>query len=52
MSLRSASLDLYYKNFVYQTLTQLNRNTPRYNYCFNPVYLDGNEDPKKIHADS
>jgi len=51
MSLRSASWGLYYSNYVYQTLLQLNRNTPKYLYYATPLYIDGVK-PDDVKNDS
>ena len=40
-TLRSVSMGLYYTNYIYQNLIQLNRNTPKYNYYATPLYTDG-----------
>ena len=46
-SLRSVSMGLYYTNFIYQTLIQLNRHTPKYNYYATPLYIKDTESVKK-----
>ena len=50
-TLRSVSMGLYYTNYIYQNLIQLNKNTPKYNYYATPLYIDGpnfnKEDLKK-----
>ena len=39
-SLRSVSWGLYYSNYIYQTLLQLNKNTPKYLCYASPLYVD------------
>lgn len=52
-SLRSVSMGLYYTNFIYQTLVQLNRHTPKYNYYATPLYVkDDSSNKKDIANDS
>lgn len=52
-SLRSVSMGLYYTNFIYQTLVQLNRHTPKYNYYATPLYIkDGDSSKKDLANDS
>lgn len=50
-TLRSVSMGLYYTNYIYQNLIQLNRNTPKYNFYATPLYTEGSnfnkEDLKK-----
>ena len=46
-SLRSVSMGLYYTNFIYQTLVQLNRHTPKYNYYATPLYVKNDSSSKK-----
>lgn len=50
-TLRSVSMGLYYTNYIYQNLIQLNRNTPKYNFYATPLYTEGpnfsKEDLKK-----
>lgn len=50
-TLRSVSMGLYYTNYIYQNLIQLNRNTPKYNFYATPLYIEGpnfsKEDLKK-----
>lgn len=46
-SLRSVSMGLYYTNFIYQTLVQLNRHTPKYNYYATPLYIKEDGSNKK-----
>ena len=46
-SLRSVSMALYYTNFIYQTLVQLNRHTPKYNYYVTPLYVKEGDSSKK-----
>lgn len=50
-TLRSVSMQLYYTNFIYQNLVQLNRHTPMYNYYYQPLYVEDG-DKKKIKEDS
>lgn len=50
-SLRSVSWHLYYCNYIYQTLLQLNRNTPKYLYYATPLYLD-DINSKELKKDS
>jgi len=49
--LRAMSAWLYYTNYVYQTLVKLDRDTPRFNYTYLPLYID-NQDDNKMKADS
>lgn len=52
-SLRSVSMALYYTNFIYQTLVQLNRHTPKYNYYATPLYVkEGDSSKKDLANDS
>lgn len=52
-SLRSVSMVLYYTNFIYQTLVQLNRHTPKYNYYATPLYVkEGDSSKKDLANDS
>ena len=52
-SLRSVSMALYYTNFIYQTLVQLNRHTPKYNYYATPLYIkEGDSSKKDLANDS
>ena len=52
-SLRSVSMALYYTNFIYQTLIQLNRHTPKYNYYATPLYVkEGDSSKKDLANDS
>ena len=39
-SLCSVSMHLYYTNYIYYNLVQLNRNTPKYNWYAIPQYVD------------
>ena len=39
-SLCSVSMHLYYTNYIYYNLVQLNRNTPKYNWYALPQYVD------------
>ena len=50
-SLRSVSMGLYYTNFIYQTLVQLNRHTPKYNYYATPLYVKDDKSSKKTLED-
>lgn len=50
-SLRSVSMGLYYTNFIYQTLIQLNRHTPKYNYYATPLYVKDDKTSKKALED-
>lgn len=50
-SLRSVSMGLYYTNFIYQTLIQLNRHTPKYNYYATPLYVKNDKTSKKALED-
>ncbi len=50
-TLRSISMQLYYTNFIYQNLIQLNRHTPKYNYYYNPLYVEAG-DKESIKKDS
>ena len=49
--LRGVSYYLYYTNYVYHRLMELNRDTPKYFYYVNPLYID-NVDKKKLRNDS
>ena len=52
-TLRSVSMGLYYTNYIYQNLIQLNRNTPKYNYYATPLYTDGpNFNKEDLRKDS
>lgn len=52
-TLRSVSMGLYYTNYIYQNLIQLNRNTPKYNYYATPLYVDGpNFNQEELKKDS
>jgi hypothetical protein len=50
-TLRSVSMGLYYTNYIYQNLIQLNRNTPKYNYYATPLYMDSG-DKESLKKDS
>jgi hypothetical protein len=52
-TLRSVSMGLYYTNYIYQNLIQLNRNTPKYNFYATPLYVDGpNFNKEELKNDS
>lgn len=40
-NLRSASMGLYYANYIYMTLIQLGRHIPKYNHYATPLYIEG-----------
>lgn len=50
VSLQSVSMGLYYSNFIYQMLIQLNRHTPSYKYYATPLYTNG--DKKNLKTES
>ena len=43
MSLTRASMNFYYKNFTYNFLVKLNRETPMYKWYVTPQYIDAEE---------
>lgn len=52
-TLRSVSMGLYYTNYIYQNLIQLNRNTPKYNFYATPLYTEGpNFSKEELRKDS
>ena len=44
--LRRVSMWLYYSNYIYQQVIQLNRNVPKYHYYYVPLYLEDKKDDK------
>lgn len=49
--LRGFSMYLYFTNYIYQTLLQLNRNTPKYFWYATPLYIEA-KDKETISNDS
>ena len=53
-SLRSVSLSLYYTNYIYYSILQMYRNTPKYHYYASPLYIgaDKKKSKEKLKEDS
>lgn len=50
--LRAISWYIYYTQYIFQNIIKLNRDVPKYNYYYNPLYLDKKPDKDSIREES
>lgn len=50
--LRAITWYIYYTQYIFQNIIKLNRDVPKYNYYYNPLYLENTKDKDGIRKES